>query len=165
MQTITFITSFLTFYLKGEIKQEKNFIKFKIPNTILTLIPLGSHKKTISVDQIASVNTDFRLLLKNMLIGIVELIIGFACFDGLLLLGLIFLLLGALTILNSLQTTLILNLTSGEVLPVNFIIFEKAKAEQAEEAINNLIAGRMDDTNTKEQADRIVNAINNKKQK
>lgn len=165
METITFITSFLTFYLKGEIKQDKNFLKFKIPNTILTLIPLGAHKKNIAINQIASVNTDFRLLFKNMLIGIVEVIIALACFGSSVLAGLIFLVLGGLTILNSMQTTLIVTLTSGEILPVYFIIFEKAKAEQAEEAINNMISARLDDTNTKDQTDRIVDAINNKKKK
>ena len=151
--------------MKGEIKQDKNFLKFKIPNTILTLIPLGAHKKNIAINQIASVNTDFRLLFKNMLIGIVEVIIALACFGSSVLAGLIFLVLGGLTILNSMQTTLIVTLTSGEILPVYFIIFEKAKAEQAEEAINNMISARLDDTNTKDQTDRIVDAINNKKKK
>lgn len=41
MQPITYMTSLFTFYLKGEIKSEQNFISFKVPNTILGLIPLG----------------------------------------------------------------------------------------------------------------------------
>ena len=61
MEKITFMTSLLTFYLKGVISRDKNFIKFRIPNTILGLIPLGSSKKTVAVNQIASVDTDFRL--------------------------------------------------------------------------------------------------------
>ena len=152
METITFITSFLTFYLKGEIKHEKNFVKFKIPNTILSLIPLGSHKKNVAINQIASVDTDFRLLFKNLILGIIEVIIALSAMGSSFLFGLIFLVIGALTILNSFQTALVLNLTSGESLAVFFVIFEKAKAEQAEESINALISGRMDDTNTKEQS-------------
>lgn len=161
METIKFMTSFLTFYMKGEIRQEKNFIKFAIPNTILTFIPLGSHKKTIAINQIASVDNDFSLLFKNLLIGIVEVLIGFATIASGV--GIIILLLGVLTILNSFQTVLVLNLTSGEVIAVPFIIFEKAKAEQAESSINALISGRLDDTNNREQTDRIVDAISKKK--
>ncbi|MFA5658900.1 MAG: hypothetical protein WC900_06410, partial [Oscillospiraceae bacterium] len=61
MGTITFMTSLLTFYLKGEIKSEQNFIKLKSPNTILSLIPLGAHKETLPTNQIASVETNFCL--------------------------------------------------------------------------------------------------------
>ena len=162
MNTITYITSFLTFYMKGEIKHEKNFVKFKIPNTILGLIPLGAHNKTVAINQISSVANDFRLLFKNLLIGIVEVMIAFALFGNSFIAGLIFLLLGVLTVLNSFQTVLVLNLTSGEQLAISFIIFEKAKALEAETGINELISGRMDATNTKEQTDRIVDAINKK---
>ena len=42
MTSIKYMTSLLTFYLKGEIRTEKNFIQFKTPNTILGLIPLGA---------------------------------------------------------------------------------------------------------------------------
>ncbi|MBO6244118.1 MAG: hypothetical protein J6O41_06120 [Clostridia bacterium] len=162
MNTITFITSFLTFYLKGEISQEKNFVKFKIPNTILGLIPLGAHKKTIAVNQIASTDTDFRLLFKNLLIGIVVAIIGLASFSSSALAGLVVLALGVLIVLNSFQTELVVHQTSGQSLIVSFIIFEKSKAEEASEGINNLISTRMDETNTREQTDRVVDAINNK---
>ena len=162
MQTITFITSFLTFYLKGEIKHEKNFVKLRIPNTILGFIPLGSHNKTIAVNQISSVSTDFRVFFKNLVIGAIIALVGLSLFGDSFFGGLLVTAFGVLMVLNSLQTALVLTLTSGEVIPVFFVIFEKAKAGQAEEAINNLIAGRMDDTNSREQTDRIVDAINNK---
>ncbi len=160
MKTIYFITSFLTFYLKGEIKSEKNFIKFKIPNTILNFIPLGVHKKSIAINQITSVDTDSRLLFKNLVLGIVILFIGFATIASFI--GIIFLLLGILICLNSFQTILQLNLTSGSTLYIPFVIFEKKKASEAEEAINVLINERLDSTNTKEQTDRLVDAIENK---
>lgn len=159
MEKIEFITSFLTFYLKGQILQEKNFIKFKIPNTILGFIPLGASNKTIPINQISSVDTSFKLLFKNFLIGLVVAIIGLSTIGAGI--GFIILLLGALIILNSFQTILAVNLTSNEQVLISFIIFEKAKAEQAETGINQLIANKLDDTNTREQTDRIVDAINN----
>lgn len=163
MKTITFITSYLTFYLKGEIKLEENFVKFQIPNTILGVIPLGSHKKSSAVNQIASVDNSFKVLVKNFLVGLVIAIIGLACMGSSVLGGLILLVIGALGVLNSLQTVLYVTMTSGQVVEIPFIIFEKAKATEAEEEINNLISGRMNDTNNRKQTDRIVDAIEKKK--
>ena len=76
METISFMTSLLTFYLKGEIKQEQNFIRFKVPNTILTFIPLGSVKETVPINQISSVGTSFKLLFKSFLVGVILAFIG-----------------------------------------------------------------------------------------
>ena len=42
MQKIEFTTSLLTFYLKGSIEGNEHFINFKVPNTILGMIPLGA---------------------------------------------------------------------------------------------------------------------------
>lgn len=161
MDSINFITSYLTFYMKGEIKQEKNFVKFTIPNSILTFIPLGSYKKTIAINQISSVDTNFELLFKNLVYGVIEVFIGFGTIASGI--GLIFLLLGVLTILNAFQTILAVSLTSGEIVKIPFVIFEKQKASNAADRINELISGRLDDTNNREQTDRIVDAINSKK--
>ena len=162
MDTITFITSYLTFYLKGEIKKEKNFIKFTIPNTILGFIPLGAGKKSVAINHIASVDTDFRVNVKQLLIGAIIAIVGLASMGDSFLAGLILLALGVIDALNALQTALIVSTTAGEQVLLFFVIFEKAKAEQAADMINELVSGRMDDTNTREQTDRVVDAINKK---
>ena len=39
MNTVTYVVSLLTFYLKGEIRSEQNFVVFQEPNTVLGLIP------------------------------------------------------------------------------------------------------------------------------
>ena len=52
----SFITSYLTFYLKASITLEGVFIKTSNP-TILKVIPLGSQNKTIPVDHVASVDS------------------------------------------------------------------------------------------------------------
>ena len=49
MQPVTYMTSLFTFYLKGEIKSEQNFISFKVPNTILGLIPLGAQTEKFTI--------------------------------------------------------------------------------------------------------------------
>ena len=61
MQTVEFITSYLTFYLEEKIQVDKNFVKFEIPNTILKLISLGKARRSLPVNQISSVDDSFKL--------------------------------------------------------------------------------------------------------
>ena len=79
MTSIKYMTSLLTFYLKGEIRTEKNFIQFKAPNTILGLIPLGAKTENFTIDQISSTTTNFRLRLKYLIFGIFWLLIAVSC--------------------------------------------------------------------------------------
>ena len=150
MQPITYMTSLFTFYLKGEIKSEQNFISFKVPNTILGLIPLGAQTEKFTISQIASTATNTRLSLKYLLLGILLVLWGFSGLTESFLLGLILLLLG---IINLVVTT-----TAGQQKIISFLIFDKQKANQAAEQINAMIAGRLDDTNTRQQTNRVIDA-------
>ncbi len=174
MQPITFITSFLTAYLKGEISQNGNLINLKVPNTILTFIPLGCKNDTVPVRQIAGVNTNFKLLFKSFLTGVVIAIIGLACMGQSFFVGLLLFVIGAFGVLNSFQTELDIVTAGGEHKLVNFIIFQKAKAEEARQALMALINAHDDDRNVKlqnetvmaanaAQTDRMIDAINNLK--
>ncbi len=168
MNTIKYMTGLLTFYLKGEISTDQNFLKLKLPNTILALIPLGAKNDSIPVQQLSSVSSNFKLNLKRFLVGVVICLVGFSCFsssDGIVG-GLILLLWGASTVITSFATELKVATTAGKEYFIPFLIFEKAKASQAEQLINNMIAGRLNDTNTRQvveaQTNAIVDAINNK---
>lgn len=143
MQPITYMTSLFTFYLKGEIKSEQNFISFKVPNTILGLIPLGAQTEKFTISQIASTATNTRLSLKYLLLGILLVLWGFSGLTESFLLGLILLLLGINNVVNAF---------------ISFLIFDKQKANQAAEQINAMIAGRLDDTNTRQQTNRVIDA-------
>lgn len=170
MEKIKFMTSLLTFYLKGEIGQQDNFIKLKIPNTIFGLIPLGSHGENLPINQISMVGSSFHLLIGRFLLRVILAFIGLACFESSLPFGFIMLIIGVLTAINSFQTILLIDLTSGRSITLSFVVFEKSKAVQAAYDINKLISERIDDTNARQQTDRlisdndrIVNAINNRK--
>ena len=156
MEKITFITSLFTFYIKGELFNEQNFIKTRIPNVILSFIPLGSRNETIPINQIASVQTNFQLYFKGFFIGIVMAIIGLCCLGTSVLLGLILIALGVLNIINAFETILIINMTSGKEFFVSFLVFEKSKAVLAEQSINYMISNRLDDTNVRQQTDRNI---------
>lgn len=160
--SIKYLVSLLLFYLKGEISFEQNFIRFKTPNTILGFIPLGSKKESMPINQLSVVSTDFHLDFKGFLVGlviaVVTAILAFEDFpeDAFALIGTLF---GIIMCISSFETILTVEATSGKVISVPFWIIEKKKAEEAEERINNLISGRLDDTNNRQQTDRIVDAI------
>lgn len=169
MESITFMTSLLTFYLKGKISHEQNFIKLSQPNTILTLIPLGSKKETIAISQIASVETSFKLVFKDFLLGVIAFFIGLGVMSDSVFTGLILMLTGAGMVINSFQTLLTINTTAGQTKLLSFLIFEKSKAELAADNINRLVSNRLDDTNNRNiiaannaNTDRLVDAINSK---
>lgn len=162
MEPIKYMTSLLTFYLKGEIRQEQNFVNLKKPNTILSLIPLGAKKDSIPVSQLASVESNFKLHFGSLLLGLIIAIVGLCLFGESFLLGLILLLVGANKAITAFETILTIKTTAGDVKEISFLIFEKSKAELAESQIRKIISDRLDDTNNRVQTDRIVDAINNK---
>ena len=151
MQTVEFITSYLTFYLKGKIQVDKNFVKFEIPNTILKLIPLGKASRSLPVNQISSVDDSFKLNFKSLLWGIFFLLLGLGMLGDNTFYGIVISIYAILTILSSFETILLVNSTSGAVTVISFVIFEKAKAIECKDRINLLITGHLSDTNVREQ--------------
>jgi hypothetical protein len=158
METISFMSSLLTFYLKGEVAFEQNYVRLTIPNTILSLIPLGSRNKQISTGQIASVETNFKLRMKDFLVGLIVAFIGLSFFNDTFIGGLIFLIIGVGMCVSAFQTSVVINENSGQNETINFVVIEKAKAEQMAAQVNALISSRMDDTNVARQTDRSIDA-------
>ena len=160
MEPIRYVTSLLTFYLKGEIAAEQNFIRFKEPNTILGLIPLGAKKENIPVTQIASVQSNMRVKFLKLVVGVIVSILALSLFKDSFLGGLIILLIGLNVVLDAFEIDLDISTTSGQIKSIDFFIFDKSKADLAVDQINSIIANRLSDTNNREQTDRIVDAIN-----
>ena len=162
MQPIQYMTSLLTFYLKGEIRQEQNFVNLKKPNTILSLIPLGAKKDSIPVSQLASVESNFKLHFGSLILGAIIAIVGLCLLSDSFLFALILMLVGVNKVITAFETILTIKTTAGEIKNISFLIFDKAKAELAENQIRQIISNRLDDTNNRVQTNRIVEAINNK---
>ena len=162
MKPIKYMTSLLTFYLKGEICQEQNFVNLKKPNTIMSLIPLGAKKESIPVSQLSSVESDFKLHFGRFLTGAIIAILGFCLMEESVLLALILLLIGANRAVTAFETVLTIKTTAGDVKEIPFFVFEKSKANEAESQIRMIISNRLNDTNNRVQTDRIVDAINSK---
>ena len=165
MQSIIFITNLLTFYIKGCIATEQNFLKIKYPNTLMRIIPCGSQVYNIPVEQISTVATNFRFSIKDFFGGLIFLNISIACFNTggyAILWGLFFLVNSIVTILNSFITELIIHSTASVNYRIPFIIFEKGKSAIAEQMITEIINSRLKDTNNKEisEADKRANKEN-----
>lgn len=157
---VNFITSLFTFYLKGSVKTDKNFMEIVTPNTILKLFPLGKTKKSYPVTQISSVSSEFKLSLKGLIWGIICFILGIGFLNNLLI-GLLVLLYSVNVIISSFQTMIHVTVAGNDT-KIPIIIFEKSKSDQIENNIKQIINTRHDDTNSKEQTDRIIEAIKNK---
>lgn len=164
MNSITFMTGLLTFYLKGSISVDQNFLHLRCPNTILALIPLGAGQNNIPVNQLSSVGSDFWLNFKRLVVGIIIAIIACSAFSNTIVGGIILLLIAANMIITSFNTVLTISNSSGSHYCVNFLIFEKSKAGEAEQMIQKIINMRLNDTNnrqvTENQTETLVNAIN-----
>ena len=65
-------------------------------------------------------------------------------------------------IIDAFEINLIVTTTAGKEQLIDFIIFDKSKAEMAEQEINKMISNRLDDTNNRQQTNRIVSAIQEK---
>ena len=161
---VSFITSYLTFYLKGRVKCDNNFVSISCPNTILKLIPLGSLNKTFPVEQVSSVSSDFKVTLGSLLWGVLITLLGLGSLTSSIVLGLILAAVGALMVLSSLQTVVYVTVAGNSYL-IPIIFLEKAKAEQICSGIQTMITNRYADTNvrvhTEKSTDRLVDAINN----
>lgn len=162
MNSVSYMTSLLTFYLKGEIRSEQNFLNLKKPNTILGFIPLGAKKESLPVNQLASVESNFKLRIGSLLIGAIIAIIGLCLFSTSFILALILLVIGVNKAITAFETILSIKTTAGDEKFISFLVFEKSKADVAESMIRDIISGRLDDTNNRIHTDRIVEAINNK---
>ena len=106
MKDIHYITSLLTFYLKGEISSDADFIRFKEPNTILGLIPLGAKNESVAVNQISTVQTNMKMKFGKLILGAFICLLALTSFRESFLLGLILLVIGANNVLDAFEVDL-----------------------------------------------------------
>lgn len=162
IDTIEFITSYITFYLKGSVEFTNDNVIAQVPNTILGVIPLGRRKRTLDVAHITSTVSNFRVDIKNLLIGAVIALFGLGELgdpNGLVV-GLVALVFGVLMVLNALISYVAISLDSGEVVIIPLVIFERSKSDMIADNINKLLSARKYDTNVRihaeNAADRVV---------
>ena len=119
--------SLMTPYLKGELMASSTRFVYKVPNTILGLIPLGANENTVPIRSIASVNTSTALKIGRLIMGVVLLIAGASAFSSSAGLGIVLILLAAASLAMSFPTQLNVVNHAGGVTSVTVSILDKAR--------------------------------------
>lgn len=121
--------SLLTPYLKGELMCSSTRLVYKVPNTVLGLIPVGANENTIPVKAIASVNTSTSLKIGRLLLGIMLVLAGFASFGSNSGVALLLLFISASFLAMSFPGKLNVVNHAGGVTSVTVSILDKARLE------------------------------------
>lgn len=167
MHQIKFMVSLLLFYLKGTIEIHDSKLRIVVPNTFLTVIPLGSNKYNVPVGHITSIEDQFKVNAKSLIAGVILFIIGVTNFSSRAALALLLIIISAFIIITSFKTIVEVTIASGKVYSIPFLVIEKQKALDLVDKLNYIVDNRTNDTNVRihqeNSTDRIVNAINGDK--
>ena len=100
-----FSPSVVLFWLKTSVAASNMRVMYKSPNTLLGVIPLGSSTQTIPLRSIASVDTNTKFNLGSFVWGAVFLVAGLSFLSSSALVGILFLLLAAANLANTMSAT------------------------------------------------------------
>ena len=139
--------SLLTPYPRGELMCSSTRLVYKVPNTLLGLIPLGSEENTIPLKSIASVNTSVKLKLARLLIGLILLIVGLSSISSLPL-GTVIILLIIAAILLAMSFPASLNVVNhaGGITSVTVSILEKGALQKFAKELQNRVFADLEAT-------------------
>lgn len=161
-KSYTFMTSLLTFYIRGKIDIDDSSVNLVVPNTFLTFIPLGKRSYKKYINHITSVNTSFSLNAKSFFFQLLVTFFGLDVIRNSAAIGIILALLGIMGVISSITYRLVVNDSSGSAIWVRALIFDKQAIINAGADIDRLLTQHVDDTNNAKAADKIVDAINKK---
>ena len=133
-----FMYSIVYFFIKSEFILTNKRIICNVPNLFL-FIPSGKNNVTYPLNNIAGVRLDTKVSVKSLLIGIIITLIGLSSLRSLFLLFLI----GALIILSSFETIMVIQNNSGSSMAYPVSPFEKGKAQDFINQVNTTIADRV----------------------
>ena len=134
-----FSPSVVLFWLKTSIAASSMRVQYRSPNTLLGVIPLGSSTQTIPLRNIASVDTNTKFNLGSFVWGAVFLVAGLSCLSSSAFLGILFLLLAAANLANTMSAQLDFVNQAGGRNTVKVSILEKDKLMQLAQAIQQLV--------------------------
>lgn len=138
--------SLLTPYLKGELMCSSTRLVYKVPNTLLGLIPLGADENTIPLKSIASVNTSTKLKLARLLIGLLFLILGLSSISSSLPSAVILLLIAGILLAMSFPASLNVVNHAGGTTSVTVSILEKDALQKFAKDLQNRVFADLDAT-------------------
>jgi hypothetical protein len=139
-ETITssekFTTNLVLSWLKTDFSlTNKRLMGFQ-PNTLFGVFPLGKKEVSYPLKNIASVGVSTKFHLKRFIIGLILVFIGLGMFGDSFLGGLILLAIGALPLLNSFTSSMVVTNNAGQPVGIEISILEKDKVQQFVNKVN-----------------------------
>lgn len=138
--------SLLTPYLKGELMCYSTRLVYKVPNTLLGLIPLGAEENTIPLKSIASVNTSTKLKPARLLIGLIFLICGLSSITSSLPAAVILFLIAAILLAMSFPASLNVVNHAGGITSVTVSVLEKGTLQKFAKDLQNRVFADLEAT-------------------
>ena len=138
--------SLLTPYMKGELMCSSTRLVYKVPNTILGVIPLGADENTIPIKSIASVNTSSKLKIGRLIIGILFLIIGIVTMPDSFPIAVFLILIAGIFLAMTFPASLNVVNHAGGVTSVTVSILEKDKLQKFAKELQNRVFADLEAT-------------------
>lgn len=117
---------------------------FKVPNTLLGFIPIGSAENTMPIRNIAAVSSTTSFRLGRFVIGLILAIAGFVMFKDSVVGGILCLLVGAALLVTAFPARLNVQNAAGGMTSLEVSIFDKAKLARFTQELQNRVFADLD---------------------
>jgi hypothetical protein len=134
-----FLISVLAPYLKAQMMCSSTRFVYKVPNTLLGLIPIGSNENTMPISAIAAVSTSNKFRVGRALIAIALVLYSLSSFSKNFFPALIILLLGIAYAATSFPMALSVQNHAGGTTSLEVSIFDRAKLERFRQELQNRV--------------------------
>lgn len=139
-----FLASILAPYLKAQMMCSSSRFVFKVPNSLLGFIPIGSVENTMPIRNIAAVSSTTSFRLGRFVIGLILAIAGFVMFKDSVVGGILCLLLGAALLVTAFPARLNVQNAAGGMTSLEVSIFDKAKLARFTQELQNRVFADLD---------------------
>ncbi|WP_214483762.1 hypothetical protein [Bacillus sp. SM2101] len=131
-----FTTNLVLSWLKTDFSlTNKRLVGFS-PNTLFGVFPLGKNEFSYPLKNVASVGVSTKFHFKRFIIGLILVFMGLGAFDTSFFVGLVLLAVGALPLLNSYTSRMIVTNNAGQAADIEISILEKDKVQQFVNRVN-----------------------------
>ena len=140
---VEFSLSILLFWVKGSIEVDNRTINTSTQNVIMGAIPAGRDDQVFRLNNVQGTSVSQSYRMAQFVLGAILALVGFVMLDGNLFAGLVLTVIGIVTFLNGILTSLTIQ-GNGSNYIISVPFFEKAKIQEINAAINEALIYRED---------------------
>ena len=134
-----FLVSLVAPYLKGQMMCSSSRFVYKVPNTLLGIIPVGTDENTVPVNSISAVSTSTRFKVGRAILAVIFLIAGLAYIGSSPLGGIILVALGIVFGLTALSSALVVTNHAGGSFGIEVSLIDNAKLNTFKTELQNRV--------------------------